>query len=284
MEDCGFTLSLLVEEGTGVCEDRAGNTDRALWVIDGATSLTENYIENAESDAVWFVNEWEKELRQRIDDDISLSEIVKDCIFSLRDSYRKFTDVEISDRLKTPAATTAIVRERDGDLEYFVLGDSSILFDSKSGDVDAIIGEGPREYDQRAIEELESVMEEQNKSYREAREEIEELLKSHRKKENTQSGYWTLGFDTSAVEHADTGRYSTDQISSVHLFTDGFERIKSTFDVFADWASMIDYIDSNGSKRAFKILRAFEESDPECKQYPRLSRSDDAAIAIAKKE
>jgi hypothetical protein len=278
-----FDISIHIDEGSGVCEDSGGYTDCALWVIDGATTLTENHIEESETDGVWFVDNWEKELEKRIHQDRTLSDIVKDAIQSTRESYEEITDIEPSNRLETPAATTAIVRERAGSIEYFVLGDSSILFENHQGDVDAILGEGPRSYDQKAVDKLEQVMQNQNLTYKQAREEIQDMLRRHRKLENTASGYWTLGFDTDAVEHADTGRYASDQISSIYLFTDGFERIKSTFDVFVTWESLVEYIRTNGGDRAFEILRAFEKSDSECREYPRLSLSDDATLAYAER-
>jgi len=283
MDASDFEISIHIDEGSGTCEDSGSYTDHALWVLDGATTLTENHIEESETDGVWFVNNWEKELEKRIHQDSHLSDIVRDCIRSTRESYQEITEVEPSNRLETPAATTAIVREKSGSIEYFVLGDSSVLFESQNGDVDAILGEGPRVYDQKAVGKLEEVIQDQNLSYKQAREEIQDMLRRHRRLENTASGYWTLGFDTDAVEHADTGRYATDQISSVCIFTDGFERIKSTFDVFVTWESLIEYIRTNRGDRALEILRAFEKSDNECKKYPRLSPSDDATLAIAER-
>lgn len=265
--------------GEGTNEDRVGSSEYSAWVIDGATGLTDRELTDAASDGVWYVDEFERELRQRIDDtDRSIDEIVAEIVDIVDRRFRAAIDGEISDPLLEPSAAVAIVRYNDGTFEHFVLGDCTVIFQDTSGDVDVIKGEGPRALDSKAIDRIEELVN-NGYSHSEAFSRLIPQLRDHRRRKNTPGGYWTLGFSTEAVSHAVTGKRDADEWLRAYLFTDGFEVIGSTYDVFEGWREVTEYVDSNGLDRALRLIRDIERGDPECRRYPRMKPSDDASIA-----
>lgn len=280
MDSSEFSLTMFVDSGGGVCEDRAGQTDQATWVLDGATGLTEDHIESHSSDAVWFVEEIQDELRKQIGTDESLPNIFRRVVEAVRADYEDLASVDPLDKSYRPAGTIALIRSNHDKIEYFVLGDSSVIFEHSSGRITPILGEGPRAEDASAIEAMESLLLE-GYSHQEARDMIQPKLIQNRKSMNTAEGYWTLGLDPRAVSKAQIGSFPKEDIETILLFTDGFERIHTLFDVFANWKGLVDFIKTNGGERAIRILRAFEKCDSECRDFPRLSISDDVAIVTA---
>lgn len=282
VKSTAFSVSTFLDGGTNACEDRIGQTKRSLWVIDGATTFTYDNIPETETDAVWFAERVNEMLKTRLDDDESITTIMRNTIKTVRSEFSQRTDTDLSNPLNTPAGTIALVRVIGDEIKYFILGDCTIVLERTDGEVIHLPGGGPRKYDAKAVSELERLMRER-KSYEAAKKEIEDMLVEHRKEKNTADGYWTLGLDPEAVSHACTGMHPVNNIDGVYLFTDGYEPIVTLFDVFEDWPAMVEYLKKNGGKRAIRVLRAFEESDPNCRQYPRLSPSDDVALGIARR-
>lgn len=270
----------LVLPGGEINEDLVRFYEDAAVVLDGATGLTEHTITDAQSDGRWYVETLAEELSSRIDSDETLADIAAAAVTTVADRYDDYPKSEIVEPHEEPSAAGAILRWNQSEVEYLVLGDCSIVFETDDG-TRAILGEGPRELDKKVVDKMVAIREasDEEVSYESVRNEVHPMIVDHRKQKNNSGGYWTFGLDSEAVEHANIGHVSTESIEYVYAFTDGFEPVCTTYDAFADWSTLGTYLQANGLSRATQILRAFELSDPECREYPRLKPSDDVGIA-----
>jgi hypothetical protein len=269
-----------VRAGVSVNEDLVWTGENAAIVLDGATGLGDRQVSDAESDAQWYVNALCGALRDRIGRDEELSAVAANAVERVADEYAALSGTATGERHEVPSGAGAVCRWDDESFEYLVLGDCSVVVSADDG-IDPVIGEGPRELDDRVVEEMVSIREraDERVSYEELRARVRPLLVDHRKRMNEPDGYWTFGFDPRAVDHAKTGRLPRDDLEFVLSFTDGFEPVYDLYDVFAGWEALVSYVRSNGVERAVRVLRAFEEADPECERYPRLKPSDDVGVA-----
>lgn len=270
----------LVLPGGDINEDLVRFHGDAVVVLDGATGLTERTITDAQSDGRWYVETLAEELTARLDADETLADIAAAAVTALADRYDDHPRSEAVDPHEEPSAAGVVLRWNRSEIEYLVLGDCSVVFETDDG-TRAILGEGPREFDRKVVEEMVAIREasDEEVGYESLRNEVHPMIVDHRKQKNEPGGYWTFGLDPEAVDHADIGSVRTESIGYVFAFTDGFEPVCTTYDAFAEWSTLGTYLRANGLERATRILRAFEDSDPECRAYPRLKPSDDVGIA-----
>lgn len=272
------TVETHLAGGGGVNEDRVGSTDNAVWVLDGATGLTEESYTDSASDGAWYVDAIDEALRARIGESDTVADAVRGAVESVAADFEASVDDESVDEAALPSGAIAAVRADDaGGVEYFVLGDCGVVF-GPDDDPTVVLGEGPRELDAKAVAEMRTHLD-SGAEYEEARAAIQDTLEAHRRMKNEAGGYWTLGLDPAAVEHAAAGRVSGRERSAL-LFTDGFDPVVGNYDIFADWGAALEYVDRNGLERAVRVLRAVEATDPECRTYPRLKPSDDVGVAF----
>jgi hypothetical protein len=270
----------LVVSGGNVNEDLVRFQGDAVVILDGATGLTERTITDAPTDGRWYVEALAEELTARLDSDDSLTDIAATAVTALAERYEDHSGLRAVESHEQPSAAGVILRWNRSQIEYLVLGDCSVVFETDSG-TRSILGEGPRELDKKVVEEMVAIRDasEEQIGYESLRSQVHSMIVDHRKQKNEPDGYWTFGLDPEAVDHAEAGSVSTETTEFVYGFTDGFEPVCTTYDAFADWSTLATYLRTNGPNRAIRILRAFEEADPECLSYPRLKPSDDVGIA-----
>lgn len=290
MRICAGTLSVNVvderlDPGTQPNEDLVWVGERSAIVLDGATGLTDTQYTEAESDGLWYVESLLDELQGRIQSPESLGHVVTESIEGVAkrfEAYPENADVGPDQR---PSAAGAILRSNGDVVEYFVLGDCSVIFETNEA-VMPVIGEGPRELDSRVRQRMNQLRGDASRPipYPELRELVDDMLIRHREQMNKPGGYWTLSMTLEATEHAHTGELSLNELRRFVAFTDGFEGLVHRYDVFANWGSLLRYLSQNGLNRAINTLRAYENSDPECRQYPRIKPSDDVGVIYGESE
>lgn len=273
------TVNSRVVPGSRPNEDLVRCSDTSLIVLDGATGLTTRSFSDAASDGRWYVERLAAELATRIGTDRPLSSIVAAAVGAVSTAYDGLVAGEEIAAHERPSTAGAICRWSEDALEYFVLGDCTVTIRTVNG-TRVIRGEGPRKLDERVVEEMAAIRDrEPSIEYEQLLERVRPMLVEHRAVKNEPGGYWTLGLDPSAVDHAKHGAVDRSEIDRALAFTDGFEPIRTTYDAFTNWESVLRYVDENGLDRAIRILRAFETADPQCERYPRLKPSDDVGVA-----
>lgn len=178
-----------------------------------------------------------------------------------------------------PGACVALVRLRRDTLEYFILGDCYLVVEDDAG---LSMHTDPRvvNLDRLAIDELERSLAAGQMDFQSNREALLQILNRHRALQNRPGGYWLLGTEVEAVEHAIRGTCELDRTRSVLLMTDGFAELSSTFRVTERVADLLPLAREQGLGALHQQLKDLARADWECRAYPRLKRLDDASAVL----
>lgn len=263
--------------GGGVNEDLTGCAGEFAWVIDGASPLSDDRVTTADSDARWLVQIIDAHLRAHApSDERPLPAIAEDMIREVRRASHKWQARPDF----PPSAAFALVRCRDGRVDYLVLGDVTVVFDRgddvcavTDGRVEASNRPARVRFDQRLAE---------TGSHALAIADIREALIDHRMRSmNREPGYWVVATEPVAARHALNGSVPDADVRRVALCTDGFSRLVDTFGAYPFWRDLLDRVGSDEDLGALvRELRVLEAADPETLRHPRWTVSDDAAALI----
>jgi hypothetical protein len=266
--------------GGKINEDIAYSTENYGWVIDGATGLNNRSFTGASSDAYWFVNEWNDYLKESIlNNSVSIKEIITKGVEVISNKFFHLVAVEHLDRIDLPSASIVVLRVNNNKMEYFLLGDCTLVVQNNEGKSSIIKQRFLDALDNKAKEEMAGLMARKGINFIEARQEINPSLVKHRLLKNTPNGYWTLEFDKSAVENALLGYLDFEDCKKALLMSDGFSAIFDNYHII-DESNLISRVEKQGLQQIYKLLRAIEEEDAEILKFPRFKKSDDASAVI----
>jgi hypothetical protein len=250
----------LTSRAHAVNEDLAFIGENVAWVIDGATPIGGGPVLHPVSDARWFVEVADGELRKHADSPSSLVSVVERVTHAVSDRIRRL----LPDWQYPPSAALGIVRVRDGQLDFLQLADVTVVV--REGDRLWLSESGETVAHERRLLELE------RSSGRSAMQ--EEIVNRRRTQMNRPDGYWVFSDDPTAVKHARHGTMPITVGSRIFLGTDGFCRLASTYH-HRGWEEIVD-ADHQLATAYFKELRHVENEDPDRVAYPRISTADDA--------
>lgn len=275
-----FQWEIINESIKKVNEDITYADENMAWVLDGATGLTDKKLTSFESDARWFVNEWDKYLKDNLNDKCkTIRDIVLEGIVIIRDRFYKECGLNYIEEIKRPSASISIVRKNEDIIEYFMLGDCTLLIKDIDNNVAKIKDTSLEKFDNRAISEMLKVRDENNISWVEARKIINPILIENRLLKNTQDGYWILEFNEEAVNHCIEGKFLDKEIKNLALMSDGFAAIVDTYKHFNE-AELIERLIDLGAENTYELIREIEEEDKDILKYPRLKKGDDSSIVF----
>ncbi|USZ71830.1 protein phosphatase 2C domain-containing protein [Natronosalvus halobius] len=272
------SIEARVDAGSKPNEDLAWHGENTVAILDGATGLGNQSVTDRESDGRWYVERLAEELSSQFERDRDLETVAAEAVASVSDDFEKLRRAETVAQHERPSAAGVCCRWTEDKLEYFVLGDCTLIVRSEDG-VDVIRGEGPRELDRRVIDTMVDIRNEAGSIPHDALlERVRPMLVEHRARQNEPDGYWTFGLDPAATSRGRSGTYDLATLRDALLFTDGFEPLCELYDAFEGWKQVLRYVDDNGLERAIRLLRAFENADPGCEAFPRLKPSDDVGV------
>ena len=270
------------EPGNEINEDIVYTNRKYGWIMDGATGLREANFTSDKTDARWFVKAWSEYLKEAFENsNDSLKYIVKNGIGSVKELYLHEVNRENIDKLDLPSASAGIYRIGEGIFEYLLIGDICLVIEDIEGNIKVIKDTKLEALDNIAVNELRRLIVSNGLSFNEAREGIQEILLKNRRLKNTDKGYWTLEFDSSALDYCIYDKLPLESISKVLFMTDGFFAIHSSYNYFSI-KDLISFVDEKGLEEVYRILRDIEEEDKECYRYPRFKKSDDASAIYIK--
>ena len=269
--------------GDKINEDIVYTTNNYGWVIDGATGLNNKNLTGSRSDAYWFVNEWNKYLKENISDNsISIKEIIIKGIECISNKFYQIVTLKHIDKVDLPSASIAIVRINNEVLEYFLLGDCTLVLENNKGKSLIIKQELLDKLDNKAKIEMAKLMINKGMNFIEAKQEINSLLVKHRLLKNTPNGYWTLEFDKNAIENSLCGCFDFVECEKALLMSDGFSAIFDNYN-YTDVNNIISIVEKQGLQQIYKIIRFIEEEDADILKFPRFKKSDDASAVMFSK-
>ncbi|MDX3838978.1 integrase [Streptomyces europaeiscabiei] len=197
-----------------------------------------------------------------------LADCLADSIASVRAMHSGSCDLAYR---ASPTSTVVAVRAGDQDLEYLVLGDSSLLLDERHGGCTVITDRRLDEVGKPLrgpVDTLPTGSPEHAAALAEYRDALTGLR-------NRPGGFWIAGPDPRAAEHALTGSVPLDSVDSVSLLSDGATRLVDRFEL-ADWATLLSILNTSGPDELIRLVRDAETGDPHGRRWPRGKAQDDA--------
>jgi hypothetical protein len=271
------------EAGGGVNEDIARIHENLAWVIDGSSGLTSKKLTSGPTDARWFVEKVDESLLSRVDNSILLEEILRQVIIQVSESFSKFTFDQNLYPYEYPSCSIAFIRLNGNKLDYLILGDITLAVRTKDNRITVFSDPTVGQLDSQVAVQIKAIQEREKVDFSEARERVRPWLRKNRSMMNNPGGYWVLGLDPAAIDHALVGSLILDGPTQALLASDGFARLVDTLKVFHNWNELFMFIETKGLASAFKRLRESEANDPECLRHPRLKVSDDATAVYLRK-
>lgn len=267
-------------------EDRFGNIFDRLWIIDGATGQgDESYIDDPlSSDAEWLAGHLNGFLIRNAVQPfrVTLLHNARTEILSLfKKSAKKIPEVDYA----WPSAAISLVHVGPETLTCLSLGDCTVLFQNKNGEVfghkgDPIHQELDRQVVEKFIKMRQAGTLPADAELHNCRQALLPLIHPNRALANRDGGYGSFTLATPLRE--DFMRLSqrrTSDISHVLLMTDGFYDIVEAYKAMTD-RELMEYALEHGLENIMQKTRAIENTDPYGITYPRLKRSDDATAAL----
>jgi hypothetical protein len=214
-----------------VNEDAFVVGDGFAVVLDGATA--EPGDPGCRHGVAWYVGELASCLGAQLiaaaTGKLPLPCLVHDAIATVRDRHGPGCDLA---NPRSPSATVAILRERGGAVEHFVLGDSAVVLDAEDA-LTVVVDDRITQFDHVPWEHL------------------------HRHR-NVHGGFWVAAADPRAAWHARTGTVPVTRLSRAVLLTDGGTRLAERYGW--KWTELLDLLDRSGPVALLAATRHAEDA------------------------
>jgi hypothetical protein len=261
-------------------EDIAGYTSTAAWVIDGASGVGENLIP-APSDAHWFARHVDTELRNLLTREpmMPFENLFAEVIARCATTYATLARRPAAGRHELPSAAIAFMRILSDRIELATLGDCQILYASQSGGLVAEHGNGGHigPFEERTKAAARAIVARNpDISATALFEELRPHLTQNRASMNVEGGYWVLGLQLAAIEHADRIELPLGNWEFA-LASDGFLRLSDLFGRL-ERSALLSIKHADLFEHWYADLRQFEHAHNSLADYPRAKVADDATF------
>ncbi len=271
-----FYCDSICDGSSRINEDIANMNKHGAWILDGATGLSGKNLIDKDSDAKWYVNQWDEYVKKNFHKtNIDLKRIVKEGINAVKDKYYKKIKDKNATSLDLPSSSIVLIRWIKDTLEYFILGDCTLLIENNN-ELNIIKDDSVTRLDNKVFQAMDEIMKKEGKTLLEAKKEVNNLIVSNRLLKNTNEGYWILGFDTEAVDRALYGKIRLDNDTKLLIASDGFSAITDRYN-YINMDNLIYETQNKGLDNLCKKLREIEEDDSSGDKYPRFKKNDDAS-------
>lgn len=240
------------------------------FVLDGASGLNNVNRMAPMSDACWLVRSLKNWLLLHLQEDRSLQEILSEGLDILKEQYGECSGLE------SPSCTITCIRIREDKLEYFALGDSLLLIETKDR-LYSFCDEAVEKLDNLVIARMQELSFEKMKPFLEMRPYVTELLQKHRLMKNTPEGYWICDLSKVGLSHALQGSLPLNSVQRVALMSDGMMQLRD----FRNLGNK-EFLDLlfRRKSRCFPMLMELQEQDVRCRVLPRLKKRDDTTLIL----
>ena len=258
-------------------EDAVASFDNFAFVIDGASPLC-GKGDTLASNITSYVDFLKNYVAGRHESG-EIVDILTSCIREIR----KRSDLNIAYTEDIDSSSAAFLSVRlleDGAVEYYTIGDCSLLVELADGEILEICDKTVPVLDAKVVAEMLRISKEKSISVCEARRYVLDMLRAHRKKKNTPDGYWILGLNPEAVSMGRRGVFEAGKIVSCCLLTDGFSDYYNTMRIVDSPAEFFSALKHSGAEHLLSQLVQAQERDSGCNLHPRLKKEDDASLVF----
>ncbi|GAA0814382.1 protein phosphatase 2C domain-containing protein [Clostridium tertium] len=273
-------IKALSRQGSNVKpnEDKITIIEGSAWILDGATGLTGKRITEKETDALWYVEALDDYLKKHINSSKDIKEIIKNAIKEVKEKYSKYDGFNDLEEIDYPCAALALVRFNSKELEYYVIGDCTLIYSQENESIKEIVDRKLIGLEENILRKMCEVSKVNNISVLDARKLCNDEVISVRKLKNKLNGYWILEFNEDAVDRGLYNKISINGEISICITSDGFSQFYDTFNLAQDYKAFINLLKESNVEAIFNTLYEEQEKDSNCNDYPRLKKRDDTSI------
>lgn len=269
---------LLCHKGSGEYnEDIVRVCKYGAWILDGSTGLNKKNLISKESDAKWYVSWWDKYLYENINKDKSLKTIVCEGIENIKQEYLSTLAGIRLEKLDMPSASVAIVKFYKDKVEYFLLGDCTIVINDINENI-ILKDDGVCKFDNMIFEKMKKLNKNKSLSVKDKKDILLPYIIENRLKKNSEEGYWILEFDELAVEKSMHDYISINDELKLIISSDGFSCAYDRYNIFSV-ENIIQIVEENGIEYVNDKVRKLEHEDKNGLIFPRFKESDDSSCA-----
>lgn len=258
--------------------DAWGNAGDVVLLLDGAAPLgSSERVCPEENEAVWLVRRFVEQFTTETPstDAGSLLERVERTRQTLAGEYTALCTRAGLTPAESPFACLCLARFSAEALELYNMGDGTTLVGLAGGRVERFGTSAVRELDRQGVELLVREIIAGPATHRERMQNVRPRIMANRSLRNQLSGYDVLALDAATTGRLEQRSFARAEVESVLMMTDGFYRLVDTYHEYTD-ASLFQAAVQRGLGSLLAELRAIEQSDPECIEYPRFKAEDDA--------
>jgi serine/threonine protein phosphatase PrpC len=262
-----------IKGNSSVNEDRIGCFKNYIWLMDGVTCLSDSKTGEL-SDSKWFVDKFSEVLVQNLDDSKELKEILKETVIKTYEAYRIATNYQVIEKNQYPSSSLIIIRQKSNQLEYYLLGDSTLII--KSGqEAIHLTQDTLGEFEKVILQKINRTRISQNISFEEARKAHALEILANRSHRNEEGGYYILSFEQNALDYGQQGELEILRPLHFLMMSDGFSRYLDLFKRVESSFEFIENVLERGLSIIGKELYEIEEYDHDCTRYLRFKKRDD---------
>ncbi|HUD28980.1 MAG TPA: hypothetical protein VMQ93_08925 [Novosphingobium sp.] len=272
-------IEIAASDGQGdVNEDVVGHEGNAAWVIDGATGIGGALLE-APSDAAWLARTASRLLAQGLSHDprVPTIDLLRAVMAGCAQALENEAVRPAEGHHELPSAAFAMVRIIDGMAELTTLADCRVIAEADGearlfgvSTLDAI--------EARTLAAAKAMLDADPTITPEAlKARLMPGLRDNRRLMNREGGYWVLGTEPAAADHAWQVRIPVRPGQRFAVASDGFLRLVELFGTAraedllaistpADWARWLGH------------LREIEREPDSLHRHTRVKRHDDATL------
>ncbi|MFF6785837.1 protein phosphatase 2C domain-containing protein [Streptomyces sp. NPDC012510] len=233
----------------------AGGQGGALVLLDGVTPPPGEY--GCRHSVAWFTSRLGGTLTELSvsERDSPLPDVLSQAISRTARAHTQTCDLS---HPRTPQATVALARWSPTAVEYLVLSDSALLFESPDGVVTAVLDD--------RLSRLPAAS-------------LATAAIADSTVRNKEGGFWTAAADPAVAARAVTGTVPLEQVRALAALTDGAARWVEKFRE-GDWTDCLTFVRKAGAHGLVERVRQLETTDVDRAFLGRGKRHDDASVVF----
>ncbi|MEU7634340.1 protein phosphatase 2C domain-containing protein [Nocardia sp. NPDC049220] len=247
-------------------EDRVVATATGLIVLDGATAH-----ESGTPPATNYVDHLGRELAQRLDDDVPLSDVLRASISATAQSL----DLRPG---QSPSSTVVLLRGAQDGVDVLVLGDSAAVVGLRDGSQVSILDDRIDRLSIPEATEYRARLARGTGFDTRHRELLERVQRQERVRRNRTGGFWIAEADPDAADHAIINTYPREIFAWAVAATDGaFDPLTA---LGISWCDIAAHTSEQLQQDLHQCSYWERTVDPKGQARPRSKRHDDKTLAV----
>lgn len=275
-------IDIAASQGPGdVNEDAIGHYGNAAWVIDGATGIGGALLEEP-SDAAWLARTANRFIADVLAESLELAtlDVLRTVMARCAEALKREAVRSAQGPHELPSAAFAMVRIRHGEAEFTTLADCRVITADKDAEARLYGASAHETIEAGTLQAAKAILQaDPNSTAESLKNQLLPRLRANRRMMNQEGGYWVLGIDPAAADHAWQTTVPASPGQRFAVASDGFLRLIELFGVMQPH-DLLAMSDEDDWARWLRRLRDLEAEPDSLHRYTRVKRHDDASLIV----